>query len=63
MMNLFTPFFSAEDVRRINDNLDTNVDSNTQLSERSKRILKSVRFSRQDINHAFAQALDKLAEQ
>ncbi|MCU6498015.1 hypothetical protein LPN04_09440 [Rugamonas sp. A1-17] len=47
-------FFTPEEIRRICENMSVSIDDNPRLSEKSKRIIKSVHFSREDIDKTIA---------
>lgn len=47
-------FFTPEEIRRICENMSISIDDNPRLSEKSKRIIKSVHFSREDIDKTIA---------
>ncbi|MCP2007862.1 hypothetical protein L1274_001562 [Duganella sp. HSC-15S17] len=49
-----SPYFTPEEIRRICENMSVSIDDNPHLSERSKRIIKSVHFSREDIEKTIA---------
>lgn len=50
--------FTLDDVRRVNRDLISGAASNTSgLSPAGKRVVQESRFSREDINRAFAEAL------
>lgn len=58
-MSRFTTF-SLEDVREINRNVIAKKSHASELSEGSQRILRDIRFSRDEINQAFAAARKRL---
>ena len=49
-----SPYFTPEEIRRICENMSVSIDDNPRLSERSKRIIKAVHFSREDMEKAVA---------
>jgi hypothetical protein len=53
-------FFTREDVREINRNVISQKSHVTELSEGSKKVLRETRFSRDEINKAFAIARQQL---
>lgn len=58
-MIVFNHFFSNADVKQISENLNKNERLKVILSDRSIKLLKATRFSRQDIDQALAQAFAK----
>lgn len=58
-MIAFNHLFLNADVKQISENLNTNERLKVILSDRSMKLLKATRFSRQDIDHALAQAFAK----
>ena len=58
-----SPFFTPEEIRWICENMSVSIDDNPRLSEKSKRIIKSVHFSREDIDKTIAEmAADRKAK-